>query len=88
METGTVTETITVATTSVQLETESSELGRVTDSQMVANLPLVTRNYTQIIGLNPGVAQQLNDAGTIGRGSGSQGGSPGSGSSEPGSHFG
>ena len=32
LETGTVTETVTVATTSVQLETESSEMGRVTDS--------------------------------------------------------
>ena len=29
---------------------------------MVENLPLVTRNYTQIIGLNPGVAQEVNNA--------------------------
>ena len=32
MQTGTVTETVTVASANVQLQTESSELGRVTDS--------------------------------------------------------
>jgi len=80
MEPGTVTETVTVATTTVDLETESSSLGHVTDSVMVANLPLVTRNFTQIIGLNPGVAQEANNAGSIGRGGGGQGASPGGGS--------
>ena len=29
---------------------------------MLENLPLVTRNFTQIIGLNPGVAQEVNNA--------------------------
>jgi hypothetical protein len=40
----------------VELQTESSELGRVTDSGMLENLPLITRNFTQVIGLNPGVS--------------------------------
>jgi hypothetical protein len=80
METGAVTETITVGTTNVQLETESSELGRVTDSEMVENLPLVSRNYTQIIGLNPGVAQEANDARGLGRGGGALAAMPGGGS--------
>ena len=80
LQTGAVTETITVATTSVQLETESSELGRVTDSEMIENLPLVARNYTQIIGLNPGVAQEANDARGLGRGGGSLAAMPGGGS--------
>ncbi len=75
-----MTETITVATTNVQLETESSELGRVTDSQMIENLPLVSRNYTQIIGLNPGVAQEANDARGLGRGGGALAAMPGGGS--------
>ena len=78
--TGKVTETITVGASDVQLETESSQQGRVTDSEMVENLPLVTRNYTQIIGLNPGVAQALNNAGDLGRGGGAQGTLPGGGS--------
>ena len=77
---GTVTESISVLSSNVQLETESSELGRVTDSQMVENLPLVSRNYTQIVGLNPGVAQEATNASNLGRGGGSQAGLPGGGS--------
>jgi len=80
MEVGAVTETVTVASSNVELETESSQLGRVTDSEMVENLPLVSRNYTQIISLNPGVAQEVNNAGQEGRGGGSEPGSPGGGS--------
>jgi len=80
MEAGAVTETVTVAAASVELQTESSELGRVTDSEMIENLPLVTRNFTQIIGLNAGVAQEVNNAGDIGRGGGSQDANPGGGS--------
>jgi hypothetical protein len=80
LQTGEVTETVTVASASVELQTESSDLGRVTDSEMLESLPLVTRNFTQIIGLNPGVAQEVNNAGAIGRGGGSQDANPGGGS--------
>jgi hypothetical protein len=80
LETGTVTETVTVASSNLELETESSQLGRVTDTQMLENLPLVTRNFTQIIGLNPGVSQEANNAGDLGRGNGSQDASPSGGS--------
>ena len=80
METGAVTETITVTATRVELQTESSELGRVLDSEMLENLPLVTRNFTQVIGLNPGVSQEVNNASQIGRGGGSQDANPGGGS--------
>ncbi len=80
METGAVTETVSVAASSVELETESSELGRVTDSEMLESLPLVTRNFTQIIGLNAGVSQEVNNASSVGRGCGSQDANPGGGS--------
>ena len=80
METGTVTETVTVASVNVELQTESSDLGRVTDSEMLQNLPLVTRNFTQVIGLNAGVSQEVNNAAQIGRGGGSQEGNPANGS--------
>ena len=80
METGAVNETITVAASSVDLQTESSQLGRVTDSEMLENLPLVTRNFTQVIGLNPGVSQEVNNASEIGRGGGSQDANPQGGS--------
>jgi Carboxypeptidase regulatory-like domain len=80
METGTVTETINVAPSNVDLQTESSQLGRVTDSEMLENLPLVTRNFTQVIGLNPGVAQEVNNASEVGRGGGSKEANPAGGS--------
>jgi hypothetical protein len=80
METGAVSETVSVAASSVELETESSELGRVTDSEMLESLPLVTRNFTQIIGLNAGVSQEVNNASSVGRGGGSQDANPGGGS--------
>jgi hypothetical protein len=80
METGTVTETVNVTSSDMQLQTESSELGRVTDFEMLENLPLVTRNFTQVIGLNAGVAQEVNNASEIGRGGGSQEANPAGGS--------
>ena len=80
MALGTVSESVTVASQSLELQTQSSELGRVTDSEMVEDLPLVTRNYTQIVALNPGVSQEVNNAGQEGRGGGSEPGSPGGGS--------
>jgi len=43
---------VTVKAEPPQLETTSSALGHVTDERMVENLPLVTRNYTQILGLS------------------------------------
>jgi hypothetical protein len=68
LELGAVSERITVAAAAEQLQTESSTLGRVTDGEQVRTLPLVTRNYTQIIALNPGVAAEVTDAGALGSG--------------------
>ncbi|MES2391154.1 MAG: carboxypeptidase regulatory-like domain-containing protein [Acidobacteriota bacterium] len=72
MAVGAITETVTVASQALELQTQSSLLGRVTDAEMVEDLPLVTRNYTQIVALNPGVSQELNNAGQMGRGGSSQ----------------
>jgi hypothetical protein len=80
MQVGAVTETMNVNASTEQLQTESSVLGRVTDSQMIENLPLVTRNFTQIIGLNAGVSQEVNNAAAEGRGGGSQDANPAGGS--------
>jgi hypothetical protein len=65
---GTPTETIIVRAEASQLQTTSSALGHVTDQRMVENLPLVTRNYTQILGLSPGVSGDVTNAADIGRG--------------------
>lgn len=63
---------------SALVETESSALGRVTNEETIASLPLVTRNYTQIIGLSPGVAQDVTNAAELGRGTGGTTFGPGS----------
>jgi Carboxypeptidase regulatory-like domain/TonB dependent receptor len=76
LEIGQISERVVVEGYTQQLQTESSALGRVTSGDQVRDLPLVTRNYTQIVSLNPGVAADVNDAGAIGRGNLGQGGVP------------
>src|SRR5205823_6503081 len=76
LQVGSVHEVVQVDTAAEQLQTESSTLGNVTPREMVENLPLVTRNYTQIIGLSPGVASDVTNAGGFGRGGGSNGEEP------------
>jgi Carboxypeptidase regulatory-like domain len=68
LEIGAVSERVTVVAPTEQLQTESSTLGRVTEGERVRALPLVTRNYSQIIALNPGVAAEVTDAGALGPG--------------------
>ncbi len=68
LQVGTKSETVTVTGASSQVQTESAELGTVTDSRMISSLPLAARNYLQIIGLNPGVSAELTDAGDLGKG--------------------
>jgi Carboxypeptidase regulatory-like domain/TonB dependent receptor/TonB-dependent Receptor Plug Domain len=70
LELGEVQEQITVTSEAQLLQTESSSLGRVTDRALVSSLPLVTRNYTQIVTLSPGVASSVTNAAELGRGNG------------------
>ena len=60
-------ETVVVTGAGEQLQTETSALGRVTDSLIVESMPLVTRNYTQILALSTGVSADVIDAGQLGR---------------------
>ncbi len=52
---GSVTETVTVTSHQPQLETETSGLGQVIDSQRIVTLPLNGRNYAQLALLGAGV---------------------------------
>ncbi len=65
---GAANEIVQVDTSAEPLQTETSALGHVVDGQEMRSLPLVTRNYTQILGLSPGVSAEVFDAGAIGRG--------------------
>src|SRR5262245_50052663 len=52
---GAVTETVTVTSDAVQLETESSDRGQVINRQQIVNLPLNGRAYADLALLSPGV---------------------------------
>ncbi|MGH9844267.1 MAG: TonB-dependent receptor domain-containing protein [Blastocatellia bacterium] len=79
LEVGATDETVTVNADAAVVQTESSTLGRVTDEKVVVSLPLVTRNYTQILGLSPGVTTNVTNAAEVGRGSGGTSGNFGGG---------
>ncbi len=69
LEVGAADETVTVNADAAVVQTESSALGRVTGENVVVSLPLVTRNYTQILGLSTGVSSNVSNAAALGRGS-------------------
>jgi hypothetical protein len=56
LETGSISETMTVTDEAPQLETETSDLGQVVDSHRINALPLNGRNYAQLALLGVGVA--------------------------------
>lgn len=76
---GSVTERVEVVAQPNMVQTESSALGRVVDERGMNNLPLATRNYTQILGLSAGIVAPVNNATDLGRGSGGISGSNGNG---------
>lgn len=49
------------------LETQSSTLGRATDEKTIVALPLVNRNFSQLLALSPGVVVEVPNAGAFGR---------------------
>ena len=77
LEVGTVAEEVDVTGNLVRVETESTQLGDVIDSQKMLNLPLNGRSYLDLLGLQAGVAPsgsvtiggngQLGTSGTGGR---------------------
>src|SRR5579864_2480575 len=56
LQVGQITESVVVSSMTPLLETETSELGQVVDSQRVANLPLNGRNFAQLALLTAGTA--------------------------------
>jgi hypothetical protein len=65
---GTRVETVVVKSNSAPLlQVDGPQLGAVIDSQEIANLPLASRNFTQILTLSPGTAAYLPDSTAVGR---------------------
>jgi Carboxypeptidase regulatory-like domain len=68
LELGSQTEQVTVEATAVTIQTENATNGGLVTSQEVTTLPLVNRNYTQIINLSPGVVANVSSAASVGNG--------------------
>jgi hypothetical protein len=62
-------EQIAVSAAPSLLQTESATLGRVIDRNTVEELPLVNRNFTEILGLTAGTNTDIVDATQLGAGS-------------------
>ncbi len=60
--------TVQVGRGAQDVELESSTLGGLVDKNAIQSLPLSSRNYTQILGLSPGVIADLPTATVLGNG--------------------
>ena len=74
---GKISETVTVAGEVSQVETQTAAVSSLVSSQQVSQLPLNGRNFTQLIGLAPGV-QIINNSSNGGRQGVGGGGASGS----------
>jgi len=63
---GTLTEQVEVVASSVQVETSSSQLGTVVESNQIVNMPLLGRNFVNLQELEPGVVGGADRFGTGG----------------------
>ena len=68
LELGTQAEQITVESTAVTVQTENATVGGLVSGTTVTDLPLSTRNYTQVIDLSPGVTANVATATAVGNG--------------------
>jgi len=59
---------VEVSSTGTILQSESSTLGRVVEGDTLREIPLATRNFTQMLSLSAGTSSALNNAGSLGRG--------------------
>jgi hypothetical protein len=68
MTVGTASQTVDVNTSTNTIETGSSELGNVRSEKQVQDLPLNSRNFTQLVYLAPGVNNRGNSANSVSQG--------------------
>lgn len=68
LEIGTSTQQVTVEANTQTIQTENATNGTVVGSQEINALPLVSRNYTQILDLSPGVGSNVSNATALGNG--------------------
>jgi hypothetical protein len=66
---GAVTDTIQVSSDAITVDTESGNIGEVVGSQDIEAMPLVTRNFIQLVELVPGVSSDIGSQEGFGSGS-------------------
>ena len=69
LQLGATGEVVNVSAEATLLQTTAPVLGRTVDELTLSELPLATRNYTQILGLSTGAATYLPDNTAVGRNS-------------------
>src|SRR2546426_2812889 len=67
LEVGDLKESVTISTVPPLIQNGGPQRGRVVDSRALSELPLATRNFTQILGLSPGATVALPDNSALGR---------------------
>ncbi|WP_232298939.1 TonB-dependent receptor [Granulicella tundricola] len=68
LEVGSQSDTVEVSTATPALQMENATLGTVVDGDVINQLPLTNRNYTQVLTLSAGITGDLNNAATLGKG--------------------
>jgi len=68
LEIGGQTTEVTVESAAETIQTQNATTGQVVGSQEIVDLPLVSRNYTQIADLSPGVVTNVSNASAVGNG--------------------
>ena len=67
---GAVTDTVQVNSDQINVDTESGNVGEVVNSEAIEAMPLVTRNFIQLVELVPGVSSDIGSQEGFGSGSG------------------
>ena len=73
LKVGDVKEAVTVSSTAAHVETTTTQLGEVISGQEMTGVPLVTRSYTDLLSLQPGVSSSSSGIGGGGGGSANTG---------------
>lgn len=68
MEVGAVGQEISILADAALVQTETATMGHVVEEMQIRQLPLATRNFTQILGLSSGTSVSVPDTAALGRG--------------------
>jgi outer membrane receptor protein involved in Fe transport len=68
MQVGSEQQTVVVQGEALAVQTDNATLGTLVSSQQLEDLPLASRNYTQLLSLSAGVTASVGNAATLGQG--------------------